>query len=115
MEMGDEEEQRRQRQKVVVGLQEQHGTKKKKTGAGAPTMSSAKYQTTRRAVKAVDEDLYVIPPDMLCHKPRVPTSTCTSPTLYTYSLIPGPEIRWIVETDKLLLCSTTTTLCLLTV
>lgn len=69
MEMADEEEQRRQRQKVVVGMQEQHATKKK-TGAGAPTMSSAKYQTTRRAVKAVDEDLYVIPPDMLCHKPR---------------------------------------------
>ncbi|KAM0835106.1 hypothetical protein ACQ4PT_063154 [Festuca glaucescens] len=67
MEMADDEEQRR-RQKVVVGLQEEHGTKKK-ADAGAPIMSSAKY-LTRRVVKAVDEDLYVIPPDMLCHKPR---------------------------------------------
>jgi hypothetical protein len=112
MEMGDEEEQRRQRQKVVVGLQEQHGTKKKKTGAGAPTMSSAKYQTTRRAVKAVDEDLYVIPPDMLCHKPRVPT--CASQSLYLFTDDPGPQNP--MDRSKLTtLCSTTTTLCLLTV
>jgi hypothetical protein len=54
---------------VVVGLPE-HG-RKKVSDAGAPMSASCK---TRRAVKAVDEDLYVIPPDMLCHKPRVPTS-----------------------------------------
>uniref|UniRef100_A0ACD5TFI6 Uncharacterized protein n=1 Tax=Avena sativa TaxID=4498 RepID=A0ACD5TFI6_AVESA len=63
---GEEEEQRRQ--KVVVGP---HGGTKKQTGAGAPVPGSHNHRaSSRRVVKAVDEDLYVIPPDMLCHKPR---------------------------------------------
>ncbi|XP_020150244.1 uncharacterized protein [Aegilops tauschii subsp. strangulata] len=73
----------RQRQEVVVGLREQHGTKKEE-GRGKPVeiylkvphaadahlSTTAGYNKTSRrvrAVKAVDEDLYVIPPDMLCH------------------------------------------------
>lgn len=55
-------------QKVVVGLREQHGTKKqaKVSDAGAETHLS--YSNgARRAAKAMDSDLYVIPPDMLCH------------------------------------------------
>ena len=71
-----------QRQKVVVGLRE-HGTKKQSRVSDAGVhMPSANYATqTRRAVKAVDEDLYVIPPDMLCHKPRVnlPSYLITGP------------------------------------
>uniref|UniRef100_A0ACD5T8Y9 Uncharacterized protein n=1 Tax=Avena sativa TaxID=4498 RepID=A0ACD5T8Y9_AVESA len=66
----DEEEQRRQKV-VVVGP---HGGTKKQTGGGAPVSvpggSHNHKASSRRAVKAVDEDLYVIPPDMLCHKPR---------------------------------------------
>lgn len=49
-------------------------------GAGAARKQQGKqqspvvgYQARRRraAVKTVDQDLYHIPPDMLCHEPRV--------------------------------------------
>ncbi|KAF7051010.1 hypothetical protein CFC21_059298 [Triticum aestivum] len=70
-----------QRQKVVVGLREEHGPKKEGRGKPieiylkVPHAADGHLSTTAgynkghrvRAVKAVDEDLYVIPPDMLCH------------------------------------------------
>lgn len=52
-------------------------------GAGAARKQQGKqqspvvgYQARRRraAVKTVDQDLYHIPPDMLCHEPRVSVS-----------------------------------------
>lgn len=71
-----------QRQKVVAGLREEHGPRKqgkpmeiylKVSDADAHLTASCNKTPRRvRAVKAVDEDLYVIPPDMLCHSnPRV--------------------------------------------
>ncbi|VAI24879.1 unnamed protein product [Triticum turgidum subsp. durum] len=75
----DGEQRQRQRQKVVVGLREEHGPRKQQQGKpieiylkvsdAADAHLAASCTKTRRArvVKAVDEDLYVIPPDMLCH------------------------------------------------
>ncbi|KQJ88576.1 uncharacterized protein LOC100828522 isoform X1 [Brachypodium distachyon] len=61
--------------KVVAGPGE-HGAKKQgkqsrvsDSDAGAH-LAGRNHKACIRAVKAVDEDLYVIPPDMLCHKPR---------------------------------------------
>ncbi|VAI10470.1 uncharacterized protein LOC119294119 [Triticum dicoccoides] len=71
---GEQRQRQRQRQKVVVGLREEHGPKKpieiylKVSDADAHLAASCNKASRRaRAVKAVDEDLYVIPPDMLCH------------------------------------------------
>ncbi|KAM3316306.1 hypothetical protein ACQJBY_034439 [Aegilops geniculata] len=70
---GEQRQRQRQRQKVVVGLREEHGPKKpieiylKVSDADAHLAASCNKARRARAVKAVDEDLYVIPPDMLCH------------------------------------------------
>jgi hypothetical protein len=62
-----DEEDEKQRQQVVVGLGEgEHGGAAKKQGKQQTTVVHA-YE----AVKAIDQDLYHIPPDMLCHEPRV--------------------------------------------
>ena len=61
---------------MVVGLGGEQGAVKKQgnqsrvADAGAHASSPA-YKACRVAVKAVDQDLYQIPPDMLCHEPRV--------------------------------------------
>ncbi|XP_066342808.1 uncharacterized protein [Miscanthus floridulus] len=61
----DEDEDEKQRQQdVVVGLGD-HGGAVKKQGKQQSTVVHA-YE----AVKAIDQDLYHIPPDMLCHDPR---------------------------------------------
>jgi hypothetical protein len=39
---------------------------------------AADYKACRLVNKAVDQDLYEIPPDMLCHKRRV-KKACSSP------------------------------------
>jgi len=69
-----EAEDEKQRQAVVAGLGEQGAVKQGKQSrvadAGAHASSPA-YKACRVAVKAVDQDLYQIPPDMLCHEPRV--------------------------------------------
>ncbi|KAE8782070.1 hypothetical protein D1007_44588 [Hordeum vulgare] len=81
-----------QRQKVVVGLREEHGAKKpqgkpievylKVSDADAHRTAASRNKTRRaRAVKAVDEDLYVIPPDMLCH--NNPRRRLTTKRLWT--------------------------------
>ncbi|KAG2591890.1 hypothetical protein PVAP13_5NG511300 [Panicum virgatum] len=69
-----EAEGEKQRQAVVAGLGEQGAVKKqgkqsRVADAGAHASSPA-YKACRVAVKAVDQDLYQIPPDMLCHEPR---------------------------------------------
>jgi hypothetical protein len=55
--------------KVVVGLGD-HGALKKQ-GKQSRVADAADYKACRVVNKAVDQDLYEIPPDMLCHKPRV--------------------------------------------
>lgn len=60
-------EDEKQRQQVVVGLGE-HGAVKKQ---GKQSRVADASPACRLAVKAVDQDLYQIPPDMLCHEPRV--------------------------------------------
>ena len=65
LELEDEDEDEKQRQHVVVGLGD-HGGAVKKQGKQQSTVVRA-YE----AVKAIDQDLYHIPPDMLCHDPRV--------------------------------------------
>ena len=64
LELEDEDEKQRQ-QDVVVGLGD-HGGAVKKQGKQQSTVVHA-YE----AVKAINQDLYHIPPDMLCHDPRV--------------------------------------------
>ncbi|CAD6256978.1 unnamed protein product [Miscanthus lutarioriparius] len=65
LELEDEDEDEKQRQQhVVVGLGD-HGGAVKKQGKQQSTVVRA-YE----AVKAIDQDLYHIPPDMLCHDPR---------------------------------------------
>ncbi|TKW16950.1 hypothetical protein SEVIR_5G332800v4 [Setaria viridis] len=68
-----EAEDEKQRQAVVVGLGEQGAVKiqgKQSRVADAGAHASPAYKACRLAVKAVDQDLYQIPPDMLCHEPR---------------------------------------------
>ncbi|XP_062183259.1 uncharacterized protein LOC133887347 [Phragmites australis] len=68
----EQEEKQRQQQLHHGGLGE-HGAVKKQgkqsrvADAGA---HAAAYKVCRMAVKAMDQDLYAIPPDMLCDKPR---------------------------------------------
>ncbi|XP_062198064.1 uncharacterized protein LOC133900829 [Phragmites australis] len=69
----DDDEKQQPRHTVVVGLAE-HGMKKQgKQSRVADTRAHAadcNYKACR-VVRAVDEDLYEIPPDMLCpHEPR---------------------------------------------
>ena len=80
LELEDEDE--KQRQHVVVGLGD-HGGAVKKQGkqqslvvAHDRVHASSAYKACRVgvAVKAMDQDLYHIPPDMFCHEPRVSTS-----------------------------------------
>ncbi|KAF8766237.1 hypothetical protein HU200_007744 [Digitaria exilis] len=62
-------EDEKQRQRVVVGLGE-HGAVKKQGKHSRVADASPAYKACRVPVKAVDQDLYQIPPDMLCHEPR---------------------------------------------
>ncbi|XP_039852276.1 uncharacterized protein LOC120710751 isoform X2 [Panicum virgatum] len=69
-----ESEDEKQRQPVVVGLGGEQGAVKKQGKqsrvADAGAHASPAYKACPAAVKAVDQDLYQIPPDMLCHDPR---------------------------------------------
>ncbi|CAO2178149.1 unnamed protein product [Urochloa humidicola] len=60
----------KQRQPVAVGLGEVKKQGKQSRVADAGARDSPAYKACRVAVKAVDQDLYQIPPDMLCHEPR---------------------------------------------
>uniref|UniRef100_A0A0D9XRL3 Uncharacterized protein n=1 Tax=Leersia perrieri TaxID=77586 RepID=A0A0D9XRL3_9ORYZ len=71
--LGEEEKQRqRQQHKVVVGLAD-HGAKLQGgKGKQSRVADAGAHAAVARVVvkEAVDRDLYEIPPDMLCHKPR---------------------------------------------
>ena len=82
-----EAEDEKQRQAVVAGLGEQGAVKKQgkqSRVADAGAHASPAYKACRAAVKAVDQDLYQIPPDMLCQDPRV-NPCLLSPHSYTPS------------------------------
>jgi hypothetical protein len=64
-------------QKVVVGLGD-YGALKKQGKQSSRVADAADYKACRLVNKAVDQDLYEIPPDMLCHKRRV-KKACSSP------------------------------------
>ncbi|TVU25651.1 hypothetical protein EJB05_28155 [Eragrostis curvula] len=69
----EDEKHKQQQHKVVVGLGD-HGAVKKqgkqsRVADAGPHAADYGYKACR-VVKAVDQDLYEIPPDMLCHKPR---------------------------------------------
>ncbi|KAL5203790.1 hypothetical protein ABZP36_008661 [Zizania latifolia] len=66
-EEGDEKQ-----QKVVVGLAvaAEHGARKPARRLADAGAHAAYHYKACRPVKAVDQDLYEIPPDMLCHNPR---------------------------------------------
>ncbi|XP_066335619.1 uncharacterized protein [Miscanthus floridulus] len=78
LELEDEDEDEKQRQHVVVGLGDHGGAVKKQGKQGSLVVAhdrvhaSSAYKACRvgAAVKAMDQDLYHIPPDMLCHEPR---------------------------------------------
>lgn len=57
---------------VVVGLGD-HGPVKKQPGMQSRVADAGPHNTCKacRVVKAVDQDLYEIPLDMRCHKPKV--------------------------------------------
>lgn len=68
------EDEKQRRHAVVVGLGEQGPVKiqgKQSRVADAGAHAAPAYKACRLAVKPVDQDLYQIPPDMLCHEPRV--------------------------------------------
>jgi hypothetical protein len=76
----EEDEKKKQQQQQHLGLDVVVGLGLGGAGAGAARKQQGKqqspvvgYQARRRraAVKTVDQDLYHIPPDMLCHEPRV--------------------------------------------
>ncbi|KAG8089729.1 hypothetical protein GUJ93_ZPchr0011g27001 [Zizania palustris] len=79
----DAEEGDEKQQKVVVGLAvaaaEQHGARKPARRLADDAGAHAAYHYKAcRPVKAVDQDLYEIPPDMLCHNPRKRVTTTTT-------------------------------------
>lgn len=73
----DEKKQQQQQRVVVVGLGEHGGAVvKKQAKQQGPVAAHARVHCRVGAaaagkVKAMDQDLYHIPPDMLCHDPRV--------------------------------------------
>lgn len=72
----EHEDEKKQLQQQHLGLDVVVGLGLGGAGAGAARKQQSPvvgYQARRRraAVKTVDQDLYHIPPDMLCHEPRV--------------------------------------------
>ncbi|KAF0930298.1 hypothetical protein E2562_031940 [Oryza meyeriana var. granulata] len=73
-----DEKQRQRQHKVVVGLAVsaagEHGAARKQGKQSRVADAEAHAETgcnrSPAVVKAVDRDLYEIPPDMLCHKPK---------------------------------------------
>ena len=92
----DEDEKQRQQHVVAVG----HGGAVKKQGkqqqqqqspvAHAYSKACRRVGAAAAVVKAMDQDLYHIPPDMLCHEPRV---SRPRPSHFHSS----PELIWLLH------------------